>query len=241
MRALLSGILLLSCAAVLPAARNLEIFAIGVEGGQATLLVTPAGQSFLVDTGWPDFNHRDSERIAAAAKKAGVKHIDYLLITHYHQDHVGGVQNLSRKMPIFNFIDHGAQTETGKDAQILFNEYSAFRNKGNHILAKPGKTLPIKGLEVTVLAAAGETIGAPLPGAGQPNAACAGAVRPPEDKTENGQSVGVLIVYGDFRMLDLGDLTKDREFDLMCPDNKIGPVDLFLVSHHGLAQSNSAA
>jgi competence protein ComEC len=236
--AILSGILLLSSAAALPA-KNLEIFAIDVEGGQATLFAVPGGQSLLVDTGWPGFNHRDADRIAAAAKKAGVKRIDYLLITHYHTDHVGGVQALARKMPIGNFIDHGAQTETGKDAEILFNEYSTLRNRGNHILVKPGSTIPIKGLDVKVLSAGGQTIDAALPGAGQPNPACAGVEHPPADKSENGQSVGVLISYGDFRMLDLGDLTKDREYDLMCPNNKIGTVDLFLVSHHGLAQSNS--
>lgn len=240
MRTCLSGILLLLwCAAALPAAKDLEIYSIDVEGGQATLFAVPSGQSLLVDTGWPDFNHRDADRIAAAAKKAGVKHIDYLLITHYHRDHAGGVQALSRKLPILNFVDHGPQTETGKDAEILFNEYSAFRDKGEHILAKPGDTLPIKGLEVTVLSAGGEVIGSPLPGAGQPNPACAGLERPAADKSENGQSVGVLIAFGDFRMLDLGDLTKDREFDLMCPNNKIGSIDLFLVSHHGLAASNS--
>jgi len=241
MRATLFGILLLSGAAALPAAKNLEIFSVDVEGGQATLFAAPAGQSLLVDTGWPDFNHRDADRIAAAAKKAGVKRIDYLLITHYHRDHVGGVQALSRKLPIVNFVDHGAQTETGKDAQVLFNEYSAFRDKGHHIVVKPGDTIPVKGLDVKVLSAGGEVIGSALPGAGQPNAACAGLERPAADLTENGQSVGVLIAFGDFRMLDLGDLTKDREYDLVCPNNKIGTVDLFLVSHHGLAQSNSLA
>lgn len=239
MRATLFGILLLSFAAALPAAGNLEIFSIDVEGGQATLFAAPGGQSLLVDTGWPGFNHRDAERIAAAAKKAGVKKIDYLLITHFHRDHVGGVQQLARLLPILNFVDHGPQTETGKDAEILFNEYSAFRDKGNHIVAKPGDTIPIKGLDVKVLAAGGAVIGTALPGAGQPNPACNGFERPAADKSENGQSVGVLITFGDFRMLDLGDLTKDREYDLVCPNNKIGIVDLFLVSHHGLAQSNS--
>lgn len=239
MRIRLPGILLLSCAAALPAAHNLEIFAIDVEGGQATLFAAPGGQSLLVDTGWSDFNHRDAERIAAAAKKAGVKRIDYLLITHYHRDHVGGVQALSRKLPIVNFIDHGPQTESGKDAEVLFNEYSAFRDKGHHILARPGDSIPIKGLEVTILSAAGSVIASPLAGAGQPNPACSGVPRPPADRSENGQSVGVLVAFGDFRMLDLGDLTRDREYDLMCPANKIGIVDLFLVSHHGVAESNS--
>jgi competence protein ComEC len=239
MRATLFGILLLSFAAALPAAGNLEIFSIDVEGGQATLFAAPGGQSLLVDTGWPGFNHRDAERIAAAAKKAGVKKIDYLLITHFHRDHVGGVQQLARRLPILNFADHGAQTETGKDAEILFNEYSAFRDKGTHLVVKPGDTIPIKGLDVKVLSAGGAVLGTALPGAGQPNPACNGYERPAADQSENGQSVGVLITFGDFRLLDLGDLTKDREYDLVCPNNKIGIVDLFLVSHHGLAQSNS--
>jgi beta-lactamase superfamily II metal-dependent hydrolase len=238
--AIVTGILLLSGAAVLQAARNLEIYFVDVEGGQATLMRTPDGQSLLIDTGWPDFNHRDPDRIAAAAKRLGIKRIDYLIVTHFHQDHVGGVQGLARKMPIVNFVDHGQQTETGKDAEVLFNEYSAFRAKGHHIVAKPGDTIPVKGIDVQVLSAAGNVIGPALPGAGQPNPACSGP-RPDADNTENGQSSGVLITYGSFRMLDLGDLTKDREFDLMCPGNKIGTVDLFVVSHHGTPSSDSAA
>lgn len=239
MTRLLPAVLVLSCASVLPAARNLEIYSIDVEGGQATLFVTPSGESMLVDTGWSTPDHRDAERIAAAAKAAGVKKIDYLIVTHYHADHVGGILGLAQKMPIVHFVDHGAQTETGKNAEILFNEYSATRAKGQHILAKPGDTIPIKGIEVKVLSAAGQVIGAPLAGGGQPNPACEGYQRPPDDKTENGQSVGVLITYGEFRMLDLGDLTKDREYDLVCPVNKIGIVDLYLVSHHGMPMSGS--
>jgi competence protein ComEC len=203
--------------------------------------VTPAGESMLVDTGWSRPDHRDAARIAAAAKAAGVKKIDYLVITHYHADHVGGVQGLARKLPIVHFVDHGAQTETGKDAEVLFNEYSAFRDKGQHILAKPGDTLPIKGMEVKILAGAGEVIGAPLSGAGQPNPACEGYQRPAADQTENGQSLGMLITFGEFRMLNLGDLTRDHEYDLMCPVNKIGLIDLYLVSHHGMPMSGSPA
>jgi competence protein ComEC len=239
MRALLPGTLLLAIATTLPAAKVLEIYSIDVEGGQSTLLVSPGGQSLLIDAGWPGMNHRDSDRIATAAKAAGVHKIDYLLITHYHTDHVGGVQGLAKRMPILNFVDHGPQTETGKDAQILFNEYASFRDKGNHIVVKPGDMIPIKGIDVEVLSAAGNVIASPLPGAGQPTPECAGYARPPADPTENGQSVGVLITFGAFRMLDMGDLTKDREYDLVCPNNKIGIVDLFLVSHHGTNPSNS--
>ena len=99
----------------------------------------------LVDTGWPGYNRRDAGRILAAAKSAGVKKIDYLVTTHYHSDHVGGVPQLAEKIPIRNFVDHGASVESGKDADVLFTAYKAFRDKGNHIQVKPGDTIPVKG------------------------------------------------------------------------------------------------
>ena len=239
MKPLFSALLLAMCASTLPAAKNLEVISIDVDGGQATLFVSPSGESMLVDTGWAGFNSRDAIRIAAAAKMAGVKKIDYLVITHYHADHVGGVQNLANKMPIVNFVDHGPNSETDKASTIRFTEYSAFRDKGKHILAKPGDTIPIKGLDVKVLSSNGDLIGAPLPGAGQPNPACEGYAQPAADTTENDRSLGILITFGAFRMIDLGDLTKDKDYQLACPVNKIGPVDVYLVSHHGLDQSSS--
>ena len=239
MRTLLPGFLLLACAAALPAAKNLEVYSIDVEGGQATLFVSPSGESLLVDAGWPGFNHRDAGRIAAAAKAAGVKKIDYLLVTHYHTDHVGGVPQLAEKLPIRNFVDHGPSVETTQDARVLFNAYSAFRDKGNHILVRPGDAIPIKGIEVRVLSSAGEVISAPLPGAGQPNPECAGFQRQEADLTENAQSVGILIAYGSFRMIDLADLTWNKEYGLVCPNNKAGVVDLYLMSHHGMSLSGS--
>jgi competence protein ComEC len=239
MRKTILSVLLLACAAAMPGAKNLEIYSIDVEGGQATLFVSPSGESMLVDTGWAGFNHRDAERIAAAAKNAGVKRIDYLVITHYHADHVGGVPQLAEKMPIRNFVDHGSSVETGKDAAVLFNAYSAFRDKGKHIQVKAGDTIPIKGIEVQVLSAAGNTIAQPLQGAGQPNPECDSFQPKAADPTENAQSVGILVAYGDFRTIDLGDLTWNKEKDLVCPTNKIGPVDLYLVSHHGMNMSGS--
>src|ERR1039457_6195197 len=211
MRKLFPGILLLACTAVLPAAGNLEIYFIDVEGGQATLFVAPSGESMLVDTGWAGFNRRDAGRIAAAAKAAGVKKIDYLVVTHYHADHAGGVPQLAEKMPIRNFVDHGVQTETTCDAQVLYNAYVAFRDKGNHIQVKPGDVIPIKGIEVKVLSSAGDAIGSAPPGAGQPNAECAGFQQHAVDTTENARSVGMLITYGRFRMADLADLTWNKE------------------------------
>ncbi|HYW47803.1 MAG TPA: MBL fold metallo-hydrolase [Bryobacteraceae bacterium] len=239
MRPLLTGALFLACAALLPAAKNLEVYSIDVEGGQATLFVSPNGESMLVDTGWAGFNHRDADRILAAAKDAGVKKIDYLVTTHYHADHVGGVPQLAEKMPIHNFVDHGPNTETGKPAEILFNAYTAFRDKGNHIQVKPGDTIPVKGLDVRVLTANGDAIAAPLPGAGQPDPECSSFQQRAVDTSENARSVGTLITYGDFRMLDLGDLTWNKEFDLVCPANKIGTIDVYLVSHHGMNLSGS--
>src|ERR1051325_10994609 len=130
--------------ASMPAAKSLEVYFIDVEGGQATLIVAPSGESLLVDAGWGGNNRRDAVRIAAAAKNAGVKKIDYLVVTHYHTDHAGGVMQLSEKLPIRNFVDHGPLTETGQAAEVLFNTYADARSKGNHTLAKPGDKIPIK-------------------------------------------------------------------------------------------------
>ena len=233
------GFLVLVSAAVLPAAKNLEVYSIDVEGGQATLVVAPGGESLLVDTGWSGHNRRDAGRILAAAKSAGVKKIDYLVITHYHEDHVGGVPQLAEKIPIRNFVDHGPSVESGKGADVLFNAYTAFRDKGNHIQVKAGDTIPVKGLDVRVVSSAGDLIAAPLPGAGQPNPECSSFERHEVDTSENARSIGIVISYGDFRMVDLGDLTWNKEFDLVCPNNKIGPVDVYVVSHHGMNMSGS--
>ena len=233
--------LALAGAALLPAAKNLEIYFIDVEGGQATLFVAPSGESMLIDTGWSGNNSRDANRIAAAAKHAGVKAIDYLLITHFHEDHVGGVPQLARKLPIRNFIDHGDSVEHDQRAKELYAAYMEYRAKGNHILAKPGVTIPVKGLDVQVLTADGDEIESPLPGAGQANPLCAEAKLRAPDATENARSVGTLITFGNFRALDLGDLTWNKEHELVCPNNKIGTVDLYIVSHHGSELSGSPA
>jgi competence protein ComEC len=228
-------------AAAARAAKPLQIFAIDVEGGQATLVVSPSGQSLLIDTGWPGFSGRDADRIVATARQAGLKQLDYVLITHYHRDHVGGVPQLADGIKIGTFVDHGPNLE---DSEVTRTDYAAYEKAiagHGHVVVKPGWGLPIKGIEVHVLTAAGEHLTNPLPGAGEANPYCGAEPVAVADNTENARSVGVLITYGHFRFLDLGDLTKKKELELVCPNNMLGTVDLFLVNHHGLDLSNSKA
>lgn len=222
-------------------ARPLEIFFVDVEGGQATLVVSPSGQSLLIDTGWRGFEGRDADRIMQAARAAKIKQIDYLLITHYHRDHVGGVQQLANQIKILNFVDHGPNVEDTKVVREDYADYIKAVQQGEHKVLRPGDTVPVKGLSVKVLTAAGDHITTPLSGAGEPNRFCASTPKREPDPTENAQSLGVLITYDRFRFLDLGDLTWNKELELMCPNNPIGTVDVLLVSHHGLFQSSSPA
>lgn len=219
------------------AAKTLDIYFVDVEGGQATLLVTPAGESLLIDTGWPGFDNRDANRIAAAAQKAGVNRIDWLIVTHFHRDHVGGLRQLADKLAIHNLVDHGRTVETSPQAAELYAMYEAVAGKGKRHTVKPGDKLPIKGLQVEVLAAHGQT----TTRAGNKNPLCAAAEKKAPDPTDNAQSVGVLVSYGKFRFLDLGDLTWNKELELACPENRIGTVDLYLTTHHGTETSGPAA
>jgi competence protein ComEC len=231
----------LLCFAATCAARNFDVYFIDVEGGQATLMVSPSGESMLVDTGWSGFQGRDAERIVAAAKLAGLKKIDYLVVTHYHRDHVGGVPELAEKIPIRTFVDHGPSVDTSQEGKNLLEAYQKVRAGGRHILAKPGDTIPINGLDVEILCAAGKLITAPLAGAGAPNPLCAEARRVNDDPGENGQSIGLMIRYGTFCLLDLGDLSWNGELDLACPNNLLGTVDVYLTTHHASETSGPAA
>jgi competence protein ComEC len=223
------------------AEKALNVYFVDVEGGQATLFVSPSGESMLVDTGWGGFESRDAKRIAAVAKLAGIKQIDYLVITHYHSDHVGGVTQLLEQLPVKTFIDHGPNTETTPDAVKFEEAYKQAMSTGKHLVLKPGDKIPVKGLDITVVSAAGEVLSKPLKGAGAANPACASIQAKPEDKSENARSLGSMIVYGKFRMVDLGDLTWNKENLLACPENKLGTVDVYLTTHHGMDQSGSPA
>lgn len=220
---------------------HLTIYTIDVEGGQATLLVSPSKASLLVDTGWPGNNGRDADRIAAAMHDAGLTQIDHVLITHFHTDHVGGVPNLVERVKIGEFLDHGENREDADEMRGLHAAYLKAIQGHKRRIVHPGDTIDILGLSAIVLTADGEHI-ASVPGVKpEPNPYCATEPHWDLDTTENPRSAGVLIRFGKFRFLDLGDLTKAKEIPLVCPVNLIGHVDLYLVNHHGFNLSNSKA
>jgi len=225
------------------AARDLRVYFIDVEGGQSTLFVTPTGQTLLIDTGWPGNEGRDADRIVAAARNAGISKIDYLLLTHYHVDHAGGVPQLVAKIPVGTFIDHGPSIETSGATAKVYADYQKVLQSGKskHLVAHPGDVLPITGMKVTVISSDGNAIDHSLPGGGETNQYCNTPETKPHDATENSHSLGVLINFGKLKILDLGDLTWDKELAFMCPVNQIGHVDILVVSHHGLNASSSHA
>jgi len=231
------------------AQRPLEIYVIDPEGGKAALWIAPSGETVLIDTGSP--GGRDVDRLKEALAAAGVTRIDYLLSTHYHGDHVGGLQELVKHIPVGTFVDHGPTVE-GPVVPNLREHVPGFQAayaelwaRAKHLVVAPGDALPVGGLNWRIVASAGATLKAPLagaPGAGRPNPAC--AQTKPKDITndpENAQSIGSVVTLGRFRAADFGDLLWNKEIELMCPINVLGAVDLFMVTHHGLNASNPPA
>src|SRR5258708_396837 len=198
----------------------LEIYVIDVEGGNAVLFVPPSHESLLMDTGNAGAAAaRDAGRIMDAVKDAGLTQIDHLITTHWHGDHFGGLAEVVSKIPVREFIDHGPNVQPGELADsFLKTTYPQLYAKAKHTVAKPGDKISLSGLDVRVVTSAGETIKTPLAGAGMPNPYCA-SYKPGDNNAEDPQSVGIYMTYGKFRTIHLGDLTKNKEFELMCPNN----------------------
>ena len=224
-----------------------DFYFIDVTLGNATLIVSPAGETMLLDTS----TARTAGRVFETAKAAGVQRIDHLLLTHYHDDHFGAAAALAEKIPVGEFIDHGPSVESNKDDAWwqarrgpwfkpgkgqLYDEsvaaYEKARAKSRHRIAKAGDVLPVKGLLVQVLTAGGKVIEKPVKGAGGANAVCSSFERRAPDDAEDAQSIGVLVTFGKFRFVYLGDLSWNESGALFCPEDKVGPVDAYVVTHH---------
>jgi competence protein ComEC len=220
---------------------GLDIYVVDVEGGNATLFVSPSGQSALIDTGnGAAAATRDAERILDAAHDAGLTQIDHLITTHWHGDHFGAMAEVARRIPVRAFYDHGPTVEPQPaSTEFLEKVYPTLYAAAKHVVVQPGDQIPIAGLDWRVVAAAGRTLTKPLPGAGGANPYCKTFVAKDADPSENAQSVSSFITFGRFRVVHPGDLTWNKEAELMCPANRLGTADLLIVGHHGQQISNS--
>src|SRR5688572_18672847 len=240
--------------------KPLEIWVVDVEGGKAAIYRSPTGQTAMIDTGFA--GARDLGRVTADLVDAGIKQIDYLVSTHYHVDHIGNLLELAKRIPIATFVDHGPTVEGPNVTQIppgtdeipvtkpreqiegFQAAYAGLYAKAKHLIVKPGDRVPITGLDWRIVTAGGKVLKTPaLPGGGKPNPLCtnftpmagtAGLVDP-----DDAQSVGSVVILGQFRALDFGDLWRTKELELMCPNNPIGTIDLYFASSHGAIASGS--
>lgn len=237
-------------------ARTLDIYFIDVEGGKATLVVTPARESFLLDAGFAGDGTFDSKpgdpkvardpgRILLAARDAGITQIDHLLVSHYHADHFGGVMELAQLLPIREFIDHAAPSAAAEvrvpGTLALYDAYVALRSKAKHRSANAGDRFTFKDVTIDVLASDGKAISKPLAGGGATNPACTSGGVPAQEVTENPLSTAIKLQYGAFRYLDAGDLSGDPLYALTCPVNLIGEAEVYAIAHHGGADGADAS
>jgi len=245
----------LSASACTTTSRTLDIYFVDVEGGQATLIITPGGETLLFDAGYPGQGKsdptpgdpgagRDAQRIAAAAADANVTRIDYLLISHFHADHFGGVMELAQLIPIGTILDHGTEAREARsnpETLSLIHAYKKARERSSYLVPIVGDRLPLEGVEITTVSSAGEILGSPVEGAGAANSACDRPALSPSENLENPRSTGILLRFGEFRFLDVGDLVGQPLSDLVCPTNRIGLVDVYLVPHHGASDAADPA
>jgi beta-lactamase superfamily II metal-dependent hydrolase len=238
-------LLFLAAPLLVSAASTLDIYFIDVDHGNAVLVVSPSGESMLLDSG--PAGHIYTERILETMKAAGVKQIDYFVVSHYHWDHFGTIEELSSQVPVLNFVDHGTNVEADRSPEFYqfwgitkahpdYDRYVKVREKGKHMVVAPGDRLPVKGIDALVVTSAGRVLDKALaaPGAGVASPGCFMTGERIDNGVEDGQSVGMLLSYGKFRFIDLGDLTWSTSYRLFCPENKIGHVDVYMMTHHGL-------
>jgi competence protein ComEC len=237
--AVISALMLCAASAAAQPRTTLDIYVTDVEGGNGTLFVTPAGESVLIDTGNANGAVRDAGRIMDAVRDAQLTQIDHLILTHYHADHFGGLEELAKQIPIKEFIDHGPNVQPGAGADWERDVYPKLYGKAKHTVAKPGGRIQLKGVDWYIVASAGEVIQrATLPGANRSNPQCAN-FQDIDNNMEDPMSVASYISFGKFRTAHLGDLPRKMEFKLMCPNTSLPTVDLFLGLHHGVETSNS--
>ena len=225
-------------------ANGLRIYVIDVEGGGATLVIAPSGDSMLIDSGSPGpAAERDSKRIADAMRAAGLSKINYLFTTHYDGDHVGGAPAANAVAHFERFFDHGEMDPKWEQNRGIDERYRAYLDiaAAKRTIVKAGDTIPLRGVRVDVVSSSGRVIDKAINGGGAPNPYCSDAERKEPNKTENSQTAGVLVSYRRFTSLDVGDLTWDKELDLACPANKLGRVSLLLATHHGFFNDQSGA
>ena len=235
------ALLLLLAAGAAGAANTLDIYFIDTEGGQATLLVSPSGQTMMIDTGFAGLDTanpdkevgRDADRIAAVAKLADVKRIDTLLVSHFHGDHVGGVTQLTQRLPVRVFVDDGPAVQDVPILKQRVGEYSeiyaAAFAKGQHKVVTAGDKIAVEGLDVTVMAANGK----PIARKGDANPYCEGIAPRPEGNPEDTESIGVLVQFGRFRFANFGDMPWGKEVEFLCPENRLGKLDVLETARHG--------
>jgi len=228
------------------AQKTLDMYYIDVDGGKSVLIVSPTGESLLYDPGTSDARHFQGDNILKAIKEAGLQQIDFLISSHYHNDHVGNLPYLASKLPIRRYYDHGAYTtENGPGRNRGFLEWLTLRDHVAVTVPTPGEKIPISGIEVMFVSGSGKLLKTPVagaPGAGAPNPFCNDAQQKVQDPTpENAESLGLVLKYNNFRMLDLGDLTWNQEMELACPNNLLGTFDVYNTTRHGGGSSGAPA